>query len=186
MKVFLCPFTGPRSLCSTCMSRRSCGEGIPLPLHRATSLCSTCTIRGSHGEDIPPPLHRAKSQCSPSTSRRSCGDGILMPPITGPSHFLRPGSSRKLTLARGAPQTDRGRQRRVRRRDRWTMSATPRDEDRRRWRERRTRRAGGEEAHWFWRVISESSIDQHTVRVGLVRRLKAVCGRFGPSGRVVS
>ena len=86
MKVFLSPFTGPRSLCSICTSRGSRGEGIPPPPSQGhvalldlyepqelrwrysyapftgpRSLCSTCTSRGSRGEGIPPSLHRAKS-----------------------------------------------------------------------------------------------------------------------------
>ena len=109
---------------------------------------------------------------------------VSFAPFTGPRSLSTFGIKSEAD-ARARSAADRPEMRRwVLRRDRWTMSATPRDEDRSRRRERRTRRAGGEEAYWFWRGISKSSVDRHTVRVGLVRRLKAVCGSFGP--RVVS
>ena len=43
---------------------------------------------------------------------------VFLRPFTGPNRFLRPESSRKSTLTRGAPQTDRRCRRWVRRRDR--------------------------------------------------------------------
>ena len=170
------------------MARRSCGEGIlPAPFSGARSLCSTCTSRGSRGERIPStPSQNQRSFWLTCTSRENCGECIPPSPSQGQVALLRSESSREPTLTLGAPQTDRRRQRWVRMRDRWTVSATPSGEDRCPRRERRTHRAGGEEARWFWRVISESNVDWQTVRVGLARRLKVACGRFGSSGRVVS